>query len=248
MDIKSYYSIDDQYIPELFLLQSELVKLQKYIADNKIRLAIIFEGRDTAGKGAAISRFTQFLNPQHYNAVALGKPTKREKGQWYFQRYIKRLPNPGEIVFFDRSWYNREVVEPVMGFCTQEQYALFMNQVNQIEKMLTDDGIKIIKFWYSIDNIAQKKRIQKRLDSPLEIWKVSPVDLAAQEKWEDFTNYKNVMFEKTSTEYSPWIRIKGMERENMRIQSMRYVLSFFDYKGKTLEVQKPDPNICSTHQ
>jgi len=123
-DIRSYYSVKEKYIDEIYLLQSELVKLQKYIADEKLRLAIIFEGRDTAGKGAAVRRFTQFLNPQHYQSVALGKPTKREKGQWYFQRYIKRLPNAGEMVFFDRSWYNRAVVEPVMGFCTEDQYKL----------------------------------------------------------------------------------------------------------------------------
>jgi len=247
-DIRSYYSVKEKYIDEIYLLQSELVKLQKYIADEKLRLAIIFEGRDTAGKGAAVRRFTQFLNPQHYQSVALGKPTKREKGQWYFQRYIKRLPNAGEMVFFDRSWYNRAVVEPVMGFCTEDQYKLFMHQVNLFEKMIINDGIVVVKFWYSIAMDAQKERIQDRLDSPLEIWKVSPVDLAAQEKWEDFTKYKNKMIERTSTEYSPWVTINGLERENMRIQSMRYVLSLFDYPGKSSQVLPPDPAICRITQ
>ena len=240
MNIENYYKVDDQYIDELFLLQSELVKLQMYISDKKLRLAVIFEGRDTAGKGAAIARFTQFLNPQHYQAVALGKPTKRERGQWYFQRYIKRLPNAGEIVFFDRSWYNRAVVEPVMGFCTEAQYQQFINQVDIFENMIIDDGIVLVKFWFSIDSFSQKNRIQKRLESPLEKWKVSPVDLAAQEKWTDFTQYKEAMINKTSSEKSPWIIVKGAEREYMRIEAMKYILSLFNYTDKSELVQAPD--------
>lgn len=240
MDINNYYSIKEKYIDELFLLQSELVKLQIHISEQKLRLAILFEGRDTAGKGSAISRFTQFLNPQHYQSVALGKPTRRERGQWYFQRYIKRLPNPGEIVFFDRSWYNRAVVEPAMGFCTSEQYELFMNQVGAFENMIIEDGILLVKFWFSIDSIAQKNRIQRRINSPLERWKVSPVDLAAQDKWEDFTKYKKAMFTRTSNPFSPWIIISGAEREFMRIQGMRYILSLIDYKNKSADVMLPD--------
>jgi len=240
MNIANYYNVDDKYIKELFLLQSELVKLQKHISDNKLRLAVIFEGRDTAGKGAAIARFTQFLNPQHYQAVALGKPTKRERGQWYFQRYIKRLPNAGEMVFFDRSWYNRAVVEPAMGFCTDDQYKQFIDQVGSFENMIIDDGIVLVKFWFSIDSIAQKNRIQKRIDSPLERWKVSPVDLAAQDKWEDFTKYKNAMCESTSSIKSPWIIVKGDEREYMRIEAMKYILSLFDYLDKSDLVLAPN--------
>jgi len=240
IDISKYYKIDERYIEELFLLQSELVKLQKHIADNRIRLAIIFEGRDAAGKGAAITRFTQFLNPQFFKSVAVGKPTKREKGQWYFQRYIKRLPNSGEIVFFDRSWYNRAVVEPVMGFCSNEQYQLFLKQVLEFEKMIIDDGIKLIKFWFSIDNITQKNKIQDRIASPLEKWKVSPVDLAAEEKWEEFTKYKEAMFAKTSTSYSPWLIVQAKERELMRIQAMRYILTELDYPDKSSQISKPD--------
>lgn len=245
MDISKYYSVDDDYIGDLFLVQSELVKLQKYISDHKLRLAVVFEGRDTAGKGAAIARFTQFLNPQHYQAVAVGKPTKREKGQWYFQRYIKRLPNAGEMVFFDRSWYNRAVVEPVMGFCSDDQYQQFIRQVGTFENMIIEDGIVLVKFWFSIDALAQKSRIQNRLDSPLEIWKVSPVDLAAQEKWEDFTKYRNAMFNKTSSENSPWVVVKGAEREFMRIEAMKYILSLFDYTDKSSLVGSPDPKAVS---
>ncbi len=239
MDIKEYYSVNPKHVDELFLLQSELVKLQMHISREKLRLAIIFEGRDTAGKGAAIARFTQFLNPQHYQAVALGKPTKRERGQWYFQRYIKRLPNAGEMVFFDRSWYNRAVVEPVMGFCTTKQYDLFIKQVNPFENMLIEDGIKLVKFWFSIDSQGQKSRIEKRLNSPLERWKVSPVDLAAQDKWEDFTKYKEAMFHNAHSDNSPWIIVRGAKREEMRIQAMRYILSLYDYEGKSSEVLAP---------
>jgi len=239
MDINKYYSVEPEHIDELFLLQSELVKLQMHISKERLRIAIIFEGRDTAGKGAAIARFTQFLNPQHYQAVALGKPTKREKGQWYFQRYIKRLPNAGEMVFFDRSWYNRAVVEPVMGFCTAEQYDLFMGHVGTFENMIIDDGMKLIKFWFSIDSEGQKNRIQRRLDSPLERWKVSPVDLAAQEKWKDFTKYKEDMFVNTHSDKSPWIIVRGAQREEMRIQAIRYILSLYDYEGKSPDVLSP---------
>ena len=245
MNISNYYNVDEQFIDELFLLQSEFVKLQKYISDNNLRLAIIFEGRDTAGKGAAIARFTQFLNPQHYQAIALGKPTKRERGQWYFQRYIKQLPNAGEMVFFDRSWYNRAVVEPVMGFCTDNQYDQFISQVGTFENMIIDDGIKLVKFWFSIDAIAQKDRIQKRLESPLERWKVSPVDLAAQEKWEDFTKYKNAMFANTSSTKSPWVIVKGSQREFMRIEAMKYILSLFDYTDKSDLVKLPNSTAVS---
>jgi len=239
MDIKNYYSVEDEFIDELFLLQSELVKLQKYISDQQLRLAVVFEGRDTAGKGAAIARFTQFLNPQYYQAVALGKPTPREKGQWYFQRYIQRLPNAGEIVFFDRSWYNRAVVEPVMGFCTPAQYERFMSQVNTFEQLIVEDGIVLVKFWFSIDSVGQQNRIQKRLNSPLEKWKVSPVDLAAREKWEDFTQYKEAMFARSSTSSAPWLIVHGEKREWMRIQAMRYILSLFEYDEKSKDVQLP---------
>ena len=241
--IQEYYQINPKFIPELYSLQVELVKFQKFVSDNKLRIVIIFEGRDTAGKGSAIFRFTQFLNPQEYRVVALGKPSETQRGQWYFQRYLKELPNEGEIVFFDRSWYNRAVVEPVMGFCSDEQYQLFMKQVNQVEKMLVDDGIKVIKFWFSIESETQAERIKGRLMSPLKKWKVSPVDLAAQEKWDDFTRYKLEAFKHTHTSQNPWIIIRSKEREYGRIQAMRYVLSLVPYEGKGLEVKAPDSNI-----
>jgi len=241
--ISGYYQIDQRYIEELYLLQAELLKLQKFVHDTKKRVAIIFEGRDTAGKGSAIARFTQHLNPQNYRTFALGKPTKRERGQWYFQRYIKRLPEARQMVFFDRSWYNRAVVEPVMGFCTDDQYQLFIQQVTSFEKMIIDDGIHLIKFWFSIDSLGQKNRIEKRLKSSLEQWKVSPVDLAAQEKWEDFSTYKNAMFDNTSTAISPWVIVDAKEREEMRIQAMRYVLSLFEYPDSSPLVKQPEISL-----
>lgn len=241
--IEEHYQINEKWIPELYLLQVEMVKLQKYISENKLRLLLIFEGRDTAGKGSAIFRFTQFLNPREYRVVALGKPSETQRGQWYFQRYLKELPNAGEIVFFDRSWYNRGVVEPVMGFCTDDQYKLFMKQVNLVEKMLVDDGILIVKFWFSIEYDIQAERIQERLMSPLKRWKVSPVDLAAQEKWDEFTHYKLEIFQKTHTMDCPWIIIKSDERENARIQAMRYILSLFNYDDKSEEIRTPDQDI-----
>jgi len=239
--IEDYYSVKPEYVPTLYALQVELLKLQKHIKENNLRLAIFFEGRDTAGKGSAITRFSQFLNPQLYRSIALGKPSKVEKGQWYFQRYLKQMPNAGRIAFFDRSWYNRAVVEPVMGFCSDEQHELFMDQVNLVEKMLIDDGIVIIKLWFSIESSEQARRIAERLQTPLIQWKVSPVDLAAQEKWEDFTHYKDKMFKLTNSDHAPWMIIKGESREATRIQSMKYVLSKFEYQNKDQELCIPDP-------
>lgn len=242
-DIRDLYQINDKYIDRLYFLQTELLKLQRHIDRHKLRVAILFEGRDTAGKGSAIARFTQFLNPSTYRTVALGKPTKIEKGQWYFQRYFKRLPNAGQIVFFDRSWYNRALVEPVMGFCSEAQHQLFMEQVNMVEKMLTDDGLLLVKFWFSIKPVEQKKRIEERVNTPLIQWKVSPVDLAAQEKWQDFTAYKNAMFKRTNTAHSPWLIVRGDSREESRIQAILYVLSLVDYDDKSPDLGPPDDTM-----
>jgi len=239
-NIEDYYNVKPEYIPQLYALQVELLKLQKHIKEKGLRLAILFEGRDTAGKGSAISRFSQFLNPQLYKAIALGKPTKLEQGQWYFQRHIKNMPNAGRIVFFDRSWYNRAVVEPVMGFCTEKQHKLFMQQVNHVERMLVEDGVILVKFWFSVDMSEQARRIAERLNTPLIQWKVSPVDLAAQSKWDDFSSYKSKMFKLTSTDLAPWVNVKGESREDSRIQSMKYVLSLFEYENKILELCDPD--------
>ena len=179
-----------KYELELSKLQTELVNLQQWITKNNLRVAVLFEGRDAAGKGGSIKRFMEHLNPRSSRVVALSKPTDNERGQWYFRRYIKELPNPGEIVFFDRSWYNRAVVEPVMGFCDKEQYDQFMVQVPEFEHMLYEDGVIIIKFWFSISKDVQNKRFNSRLKNPLKQWKFSPVDMKGQELWDKYTYYK----------------------------------------------------------
>jgi polyphosphate kinase 2 len=234
-----------KYEAELRKLQSEFVNLQKWIAQKKMRVAIIFEGRDAAGKGGSIKRFKEHLNPRTSRVVALTKPSEVEKGQWYFRRYIKVLPNPGEIVFFDRSWYNRAVVEPVMEFCTKEQYDKFIVQVPEFEHLLYEDNLKIIKFWFSISKEEQKKRFDARLSNPLKRWKFSPVDMKGQALWDEYTYYKEQMFSKTHTNFSPWIIVKTNNKKEARLESMRYVLSQFDYdgKGESEITLLPDPNV-----
>ncbi|WP_299311925.1 polyphosphate kinase 2 [uncultured Aquimarina sp.] len=234
-----------RYEEELRFLQAELVSLQNWIAKKKLRVAVIFEGRDAAGKGGSIKRFTEHLNPRSMRIVALTKPTEIEKGQWYFRRYIKELPNPGEIVFFDRSWYNRAVVEPVMGFCTNKQYKKFMVQVPEFEHMLYEDGIIVIKFWFSISKEEQKKRFDARLKNPLKIWKFSPVDMEGQNLWNKYSHYKEQMFSKTHTTFSPWVIVKTNNKKTARLESMRYVLSQFDYMGRSKAKTTiiPDPNV-----
>ncbi|MFN3195563.1 MAG: polyphosphate kinase 2 [Chlorobiota bacterium] len=234
-----------KYESNLQKLQAELVKLQKWIAQNNKRVIVILEGRDASGKGGAIKRFIEHMNPRTSRTVALTKPTEVEKGQWYFRRYIKVLPNPGEIVFFDRSWYNRAVVEPVMGFCTKSQYEKFMVQVPEFEHLLYEDNLKIIKFWFSISKEEQKKRFEGRLNNPLKQWKFSPVDMKGQELWDDYTKYKEQMFSKTHTNYSPWIIVKTNDKKEARLESIRHVLSQFDYEGKDeAEISLlPDPNV-----
>ena len=234
-----------RYEEELKLLQIELVNLQRWVIKKKLRVAIIFEGRDAAGKGGAIKRFTEHLNPRSMRVVALSKPTDVETGQWYFRRYIKELPNPGEIVFFDRSWYNRAVVEPVMGFCNKNDYKQFMVQVPGFEHMLYEDGVQLIKFWFSISKKEQKKRIESRLLNPLKKWKFSPVDKKGQALWDRYSFYKEQMFSKTHTTFSPWIIVKANSKKTARLESIRYVLSRFDYPKKTKHKTSilPDPNI-----
>ncbi|WP_020532830.1 polyphosphate kinase 2 [Flexithrix dorotheae] len=233
--------------PVYINLQTEMVSMQRWVMENNKRIAIIFEGRDTAGKGGAIMRFVRFINPRGYRVVAKPKPTETEMGQWYFQRYIKELPDPGQIVFFDRSWYNRAVVEPVMGFCSKEQYREFLKQVVALEEMLINDGIILIKFWFSIDVDEQKSRLENRKVDPLKQWKLSTVDMQAQLKWHEFTKYKEAMFEKTGTSLSPWVVIKGNDRDKARLEAMRYVLNNIDYpeKGITKERLTPDPEIVN---
>tara|TARA_R110002126_G_scaffold99980_1_gene231328 strand:+ start:1001 stop:1849 length:849 start_codon:yes stop_codon:yes gene_type:complete len=237
------------YEKELKMLQAELVDLQQWVAKHNKRVCVIFEGRDAAGKGSAIRRFIEHLNPRSMRVVALTKPTDVEKGQWYFRRYIKEMPNPGEIVFFDRSWYNRAVVEPVMGFCNEEEYDKFMVQVPEFEHMLYEDGVDLIKFWFSISKEEQIRRFNSRLQSPLKRWKFSPVDQEGQKRWDDYTNYKEQMFSKTHTTFSPWIIIKTNEKKEARLESMRYVLSKFKYenKGNSGIELFPDPNIAQRY-
>ncbi len=233
------------YETELRKLQIELVKLQNWVVKNKKRVAVIFEGRDAAGKGGNIRRFMEHLNPRSSRLVALNKPTEIERGQWYFQRYIKELPDLGEIVFFDRSWYNRAVVEPVMGFCSQPEYKKFLLQVPEFEHMLYEDGIIIIKFWLSITKEEQLKRFNAREDNPLKRWKFSPVDKKGQELWDKYTFYKEEMFTNTHTSYCPWTIIKTNTKKTARLEAMRYVLSRFNYDGKeeAMTNLNPDPNV-----
>jgi polyphosphate kinase 2 len=237
------------YESELVKLQAELVDLQQWAAKHKKRVCVLFEGRDAAGKGGAIRRFTEHLNPRSMRVVALTKPTEIEKGQWYFRRYIKELPEPGELVFFDRSWYNRAVVEPVMGFCNEEEYKKFMLQVPEFEHMLYEDGVIIIKFWFSISKKEQKKRFNSRLKNPLKQWKFSPVDKEGQNRWDKYTFYKEQMFSKTHTSITPWIIIKSNNKKQARLESIRHVLSQFDYdrKGSSNTTVLPDPNVVQRY-
>lgn len=234
-----------KYERELEKLQIELVQLQRSIQLEGRRLAILFEGRDASGKGGTIRRFMEHLNPRSARVVALNKPTEVEKGQWYFQRYSAQLPNPGEICFFDRSWYNRAVVEPVMGFCTNRQYSTFMQQVPEFEHMLFEDGVELIKFWFSISKDVQAERFESRRTDPLKQWKISPVDERAQDHWDSYTKYKEKMFSKTHTSYSPWIIVRSNNKKKARLESMRYVLSSVAYAGKDNPCTElaPDPEV-----
>ena len=228
-------------------LQVELVKLQRSVQETGRRVAILFEGRDAAGKGGTIRRFTEHLNPRATRVVALPKPTEDETGQWYFQRYMRQLPNRGEIVFFDRSWYNRAVVEPVNGFCTPEEYERFMRQVPEFEHMLVEDGVDLVKFWFSISRDVQDARFESRRNNPLKQWKLSPLDERAQKLWPDYTRYKEMMFGRTHSTFSPWILVQANVKRKARLESMRYVLSMLDYPGKDLAGTSliPDPDIVT---
>ncbi len=238
------------YEKDLRYLQMELVKLQNWVMKNKKKVMIIFEGRDAAGKGGSIRRFVEHLNPRSMRVVALNKPTELERGQWYFRRYVKELPQPGEIVFFDRSWYNRAVVEPVMGFCSEEQYKTFLKQVTEFEQMLMEEGVEIIKFWFSIDKEVQMARFTSRKTDPLKLWKISPVDEKGQELWDRYSHFKEEMFTHTHTMVSPWTIIHANNKKVARLESMRYILSKFDYDGKedALTYLNPDPNIVMRYQ
>ena len=218
------------YESKLKKLQEELIKMQQWVESEGEKLVVIFEGRDAAGKGGAIRRLTQNLNPREFNVVALPKPTLEEKQQWYFQRYVKNLPRSGQITFFDRSWYNRAVVEPVNKFCTQSEYSVFINQVNDFEKMLVDSGIRLVKFYFSISKDEQARRFKDIKASPVKKWKFSAVDKAALSLWDDYTNYKKKMFDKTDTEFAPWIVVKANRKMRARVEVIQKLLEIVPYK------------------
>lgn len=210
--------------------QVELVKLQSWAIQTGQKIAVIFEGRDAAGKGGAIRRITAHINPRHYRIVALNIPTDDERGQWYFQRYVNQLPKPGEMVFFDRSWYNRAVVEPVNGFCSDEDYDIFMSQVNEFEKMIIQSNTFLVKFYFSISKDEQAKRFEEIKRSNLKRWKISPVDERAQVLWDDYTKYKQVMFDETNTDYAPWNILDANQKTVARLAAIEHLLDVIPYK------------------
>jgi polyphosphate kinase len=233
-----------QYDSEKYQIQVELLKLQEWVTKNNKKVAIVFEGRDAAGKGSTIKRFTEYLNPRGFKIVALGIPTEEEKQNW-FGRYEKYLPKEGEIVFFDRSWYNRAVVEPAMGYCSEEQYTDFMNKVIPWEENLIREGVILIKFWFSISKEKQIKRFELRQQSPLKYWKFSPNDAKVLDKWEIIGNYKNQMFSKTSSRQSPWVIINSNDKKIGRLNAMRYVISQINYDGKNPEIGNYYPEVVN---
>ena len=232
------------YEAQKYDLQVELLKLQAWVKKTGSRVVILFEGRDAAGKGGTIKRVMEHLNPRGARVVALEKPTEEERGQWYFQRYVKHLPTFGEIVLFDRSWYNRAGVEHVMGFCTKDQYAEFMRQVPEFERNLVRSGIVLIKFWFSVSRDEQKRRFKDRETHPLKQWKLSPIDKASLDKWEEYTDAKEKMFFYTDTSDAPWIVVKSNCKKRARLNAMRYILNKMPYNNKNQKMLgKMDPLI-----
>jgi polyphosphate kinase 2 len=223
------------YQKKLEQLQVELIRLQTWAINKEERIIVIFEGRDAAGKGGAIRRLTERINPRHMRIVALPKPTQDEQSQWYFQRYVEQLPKAGEIVFFDRSWYNRAVIEPVNGFCTEKEYEIFMDQVNDFEKMILQSGIHVVKIYMSISKKEQSKRFEEIKSDPLKQWKMTKLDEKAQDLWDDYTEYKKAMFEKTNTENSPWKIIRANRKTEARINVINHILDSIPY-DKDLEI------------
>ncbi|MCL2453694.1 MAG: polyphosphate kinase 2 [Micrococcales bacterium] len=220
---------DEVYEAELFRLQSELVKLQRWTQATGARVVVIFEGRDAAGKGGAIKRITEYLSPRVVRIAALPAPTEREKGQWYFQRYVAHLPAAGEIVLFDRSWYNRAGVERVMGFCTPAEYARFMRQTPLFEQMLIDDGILLRKYWFSVSDAEQLRRFRSRLKDPVRQWKLSPMDLESIARWEDYSRAKDEMMVHTDTPASPWFVVESDVKKHARLNMISHLLSSIPY-------------------
>ena len=233
-----------QYEVEKYLLQIELLKFQNWTQDTGRRHVLVFEGRDAAGKGGTIKRFMEYINVRQARTVALVKPTETEMHQWYFQRYVTHLPTAGEMVLFDRSWYNRAGVERVMGFCSDPQYETFMEQAPMFEKMLVDSGITLTKFWFSVTRSEQRTRFAIRQLDPVRRWKLSPMDLESLDKWDKYTAAKEEMFRRTDTDWAPWTTIKSNDKKRARINAMRYFLNKFDYPEKDPQVVfEPDPKI-----
>jgi polyphosphate kinase 2 len=220
----------ETYERELHRLQVELVKLQGWVHTTGARVAVLFEGRDAAGKGGAITRITQYLNPRVVRVAALPAPTERESSEWYFQRYVEHLPAAGEMVLFDRSWYNRAGVERVMGFCTDEQYWLFLQQCPRFEHMLIEDGIVLVKYWFSVSDDEQERRFQARLDDPLKRWKLSPIDLESRLRWVDYSRAKDTMFEYTDVPESPWYVVEADDKRRARVNCIAHLLTVVPYE------------------
>ena len=233
-----------EYEREKAQLQVELLKMQKWIAETGRRVVLLFEGRDAAGKGGAIKRFMEHLNPRGASLVALPSPSDRERGQWYFQRYVQHLPSSGEMVFFDRSWYNRAVVEPVMGFCTPAETLRFLRDTVMFEEMLINEGLHLFKFWFSVSREEQLRRVLSRAQDGLKRWKVSDVDIRSLPLWDEYTEAKKAMFAATDTKASPWIVVKSDDKKRARLACMRYVLRSMEYDPEVHErVPKPDPKL-----
>ena len=226
-------------------LQVELLKAQRWVRESGAKVVVLFEGRDAAGKGGTIKRFMEHLNPRGARVVALEKPTEQERGRWYFQRYIAHLPTTGEIILFDRSWYNRAGVERVMGFCTGAEYLEFMRQCPELERMLVNSGILLFKYWFSVSQDEQARRFNRRKTDPLKQWKISPIDLASLDKWDGYTQAKEAMFFYTDTADAPWTVIKSDDKKRARIACMQHFLSNLPYPDKNAEVVcGPDPLIA----
>ncbi len=233
-----------EYEAEKAKLQVELLKVQQWVQETGQKIVILFEGRDAAGKGGTIKRFTEHLNPRLARVVALNKPTDRERSQWYYQRYISHLPSQGEIVFFDRSWYNRAGVERVMGFCSPSEYLEFMRQTPDFERMITRSDIKMFKYWFSVTREEQRQRFESREHDPLKQWKLSPIDRASLDKWEDYTEAKEAMFFYTDTADAPWTIVKSNDKKRARLNTMLHFLNSLDYPDKDPEVvHSADPLI-----
>lgn len=234
----------EEYDETKYLLQVELLKFQRWAADSGTKHVLLFEGRDAAGKGGTIKRFMEHLNPRYARTVALGKPSDREQGQWYFQRYVQHLPTDGEMVLFDRSWYNRAGVERVMGFADEGDYEQFMAQAPLFEKMLVDSGISLTKFWFSVTRSEQRTRFIIRQVDPVRQWKLSPIDLESLDKWDDYTAAKTAMIRRTDTDRAPWTTIKSNDKKRARVNAMRHFLARFDYDDKDVDVVgQPDPAV-----